>query len=220
MKLFSKHIAAGLLVISAAALVACGSSDSAPAPVVASNLVVSASPATAATTTAVLQSSPISFPSGVPALGTTAATTLTVATTNATVALPGGGSVTGPSISLSSGGQTATGVLSYGSCVFTVTSSTLTSGPFSPPFSPPAPARQVVVTDCTLTVATANVPATGTPTATPATLRIGAANSAPIPLLGTVATGTNTLTLTNPAGQPVVSGVTVVTVTPTGTGGG
>jgi hypothetical protein len=91
---------------------------------------------------------PFSFASGVPAFGTTAATTVTVT------------SATGAKID--SGGKTATTGLRFGSCIFTVTMSSFTAP------SPLAMGQTVTVNPCDITL---------NDSANTASLTLGAANS-------------------------------------------
>jgi len=211
---FSRVLPVGMLALSAVALVACGGMDTPPVPVASTNLVVAASPSTAATSTALLQAAPATFTTGVPALGTTASTTVTVAKSTATATLPAGGNVTGPVMSVASGGANASGVLTFGSCVFTVTSSTFTTGPMAPPLP-----RQVVINPCQTTAGIQNVPANGTSRDVPLTVTFGTVTSTANTVRATIPAGSNSVTLTAADGTTIPAG-TVVTVTPTGTGGG
>ena len=205
-------LTAGLLAVSAAVLVACGG-DVAPTPVASAATVIPTSPATAATATAVLQTvapptAPATFPSGVPALGTTASTTLSVATTTATATTPTGSTVTGPAFTVASGGQTASGVLTFGSCVFTVSASSF------PPASPLAVGKQVVVNPCETRVNTSGQTADGTTKPASTTLNLAGTSSTAVSVNTQV--GTNgSVTLVSSSGATVPVG-TVVTVTPTG----
>lgn len=92
-------------------LAACGGGDTA-AP--SSKAVASADTTSAVTssTAQVMVDKSFSFDSGVSALGTTSATTLALS-----------GSSTAPTVKISSGGSAATGVMTYGSCIFTIQSS-------------------------------------------------------------------------------------------------
>jgi hypothetical protein len=101
----------------AALLVACGSSD-APAPAAplqyaSSNLTV---PVTAANAAA-LANLPFVFPNGVPEFGTTGTTTVTLTDTSTT-----------PAFSIVTPNGTATGVMTFGSCIFRVTATTIRAG--------------------------------------------------------------------------------------------
>jgi hypothetical protein len=104
----------GLFATCAAALlVACGSSD-APAPAAplqyaSSNLTV---PVTAANAAA-LVNTPFVFPNGVPEFGTTGTTTVTLTDTSTT-----------PAFSIVTPNGTATGVMTFGSCIFRITTVT------------------------------------------------------------------------------------------------
>lgn len=127
-----------------------------------------------------------SFDAGVPALGTTAPTTLTLS-----------GSATAPTFSLTSGADTATGVMTYGSCIFTIVTSTFPAG------SPLALGQKREVTPCALSVATAGSTANGTVASTGVSFVLGATVSNPVPRLVSI----------SPAGVVTVNGVVIDTVT-------
>jgi hypothetical protein len=98
-------------------------------------------PVTVATAAAVTGES-FNFPSGVAKFGTTAATTVSLNSTS--------------TFTVSAGAEgTASGNLTYGSCIFTVTASTF------PASSALALGKTVTVHPCSITVATAGVPASG-----------------------------------------------------------
>ena len=102
-----------LVVTAAAVLAACGSSDNGPvtSKVVTADTVAAASPAT----TAAVYKLPLTFPAGVPELGTTSSTTVTFDT-------PSAG--TEPAFTIAGFGQgTASGTTAFGSCIFKVLSS-------------------------------------------------------------------------------------------------
>lgn len=134
-----------LFAASAAALLtlaACGGGgDSSSTQVAASDLKVSASP----TTTEAMANQVFTFESGIAALGTDGtATDLTF--TN------------GTSFSASAGGKTATGTTGYGSCIFTVKTTT---------FAPSHPLGQVDtphrIDPCEIEIQSRGVAATGVP---------------------------------------------------------
>jgi len=211
-----KGFIAGSLVLSAAVLVACGG-DVAPTPVAAAATVVAASPANAAAATVVLQTvataaSPATFSAGVPALGTTASTTLAVSNTTATATTPSGATVSGPAFSLASGGKTASGVLTFGSCVFTVSASTFEAT------HPMAVGKQVTVTPCQASLATNGVTADGAAKPVASTLTLGSVTSVVNTVQAVVST-TGSVSLVSSTGATVQVGTAVV-VTPTGSTGG
>jgi hypothetical protein len=207
----SRVLASSLLAVSAAVLVACGG-DVAPTPVAAANTVVTANPANSAAATTLLQAAPATFSGAVPALGTTAATTVTVSTTTATYTPPGGTAVTGPAFTIASAGATAKGVLTFGSCVFTVSESSF------PADHPLAVGKQVVVNPCQATLGTSGTVADGAPKSTSLNLTLGTTTSA-ASTVTTVVSTTGSVSLVSSSGATVPVG-TVVTVTPTGTGTG
>lgn len=200
----SRILASSLLAVSAAALVACGG-DVAPTPVASANTVVTASPANSAAATTILQAAPASFPSGVPAFGTQAATTVTVSATAATYTPPGGTAITGPAFTVAAGSGTAKGVLTFGSCIFTVTESTIPTMKVGDRF---------VVTPCQATLGTAGTAADGAPKSTTLNLTLGTATSSSATVT-TVVTTTGTVSLVSSSGATLQVGTTV-TVTPTG----
>ncbi len=139
--------------ISTALLVAaCGGTVSTP---VVTNDVTA--PVTSTTVAALsTTATPMAFPSGVPAFGTTAATTLVFSGTSAT-----------PDFSIASGGNTATGTTAFGSCDFTILASTFPTG------SPLARGQVIVINPCNLVVGTRGAPASGSASTRSVTLTLG-----------------------------------------------
>lgn len=153
-----------LAILAAAALVACGGGSGDDTTTVAADVPpVAINPQTGAVAAQALNAQPISFASGVPSFGTTGqATTLTI-TAGAT-----------PTFGVSAGGNTATGTLGFGSCIFTVTASTFTA---------PHPLQlgaSVTVADCAIDLNTANVTAEGGSATVQATVSLNGTVSAPI----------------------------------------
>lgn len=151
-----------LACLAAAALVACGgggddnkvAADAAPFAV---NTTTGAAAAQA------LNGQPISFANGVASFGTAGtATTLTV-TAGAT-----------PTFGVSAGGQSASGNLTFGSCIFTVTRSD-----FVAPHAL-AVGSVVRVADCKIDLDTANFTANGSTVSVKAVLMLDGTSSAPI----------------------------------------
>jgi hypothetical protein len=174
-----------LAVSAAAALVACGGTD--PVVVASANVVA---PATAATAAAIVGQT-FSFPAGVTELGTTAATTLAVS-----------GTASAQSATIASAGQTATGPMTYGSCVLTITTSTF------PASSPLGLGKTLIINPCNITVATAGATANGGSSNRNASLVLGTSTSSP--LLIPVVLNTN--------GSVSVGGITLGTVATTVSG--
>jgi len=115
-----KSLSAFAVALSTAAVLsACGGGGTGevmpPINVANKDTTLAASP----TTTAAVTNIPFSFAAGVAEFGTTTATTLTFTNASAT-----------PAFSISSGGNSATGTTTFGSCLFAVTQST---------FQPPSP---------------------------------------------------------------------------------
>jgi hypothetical protein len=142
------------LAAAAASLVACGGGDDdSTSAVAATNLTA---PIKADTVAAVTGQS-FAFNSGVPDFGTTSATTLKFDTAS--------------TFSVSSAEGTASGDLSFGSCIFTVRNSTYAAG------SPLATGAVVEVSPCSLNVQTASVSVSASATAVPVTFSLGTAVS-------------------------------------------
>ena len=140
--------------VAAAMLAACGGGSD----------VLPATPSTTASVTAAnaaaLTGTPYIFDSGVAQFGTTTSTSLTIA---------GAGAAT--TFAVASGGKTASGPMTFGSCIFTVTKSDFTAP------SPLAVGQVVTINPCTVTVNSAGYPA-GTTNVIPTTLTLGTTVSA------------------------------------------
>ncbi|MDB5957093.1 hypothetical protein [Ramlibacter sp.] len=144
------------LLASVASLVACGGGGGGtPTPLVAASNVTAN--VNASTVNAVAGQS-FSFASGVPSLGTTSATT---------VALNSASTFT-----VSSAQGTANGKLTFGSCIFTVTTSTYPAG------SKLAAGQVIEVTPCSITAQTGGLSVSAGATAVPVTFDVGNSVSA------------------------------------------
>ncbi|MDD5332694.1 MAG: hypothetical protein PHS32_03025 [Rhodoferax sp.] len=144
-------------------VVACGGTVAPP--VVANDVTA---PVTSATVAALsTNATPMAFPTGVPEFGTTAPTTLVLSGTSAT-----------PDFSIASGGNTATGVTTFGSCHFTIRTSSFPAG------SPLAVGQVIVIDPCNLVVNTSGAPASGSASTRSVTLRLGniASTGSPVPV--------------------------------------
>lgn len=130
----------------------------------------------------------ITFPNGVPDFGTTGSTTLAVAAT------PLG--TPPPSFTVTSGGSTASGDLTFGSCIFTVKSSTFAAG------SKLATGAKITVSNCTIVLSTNGVAATGVSTTVNAALTLNTVASNPYKVTVVI----------NPTGTVMVNGLTVFTL--------
>lgn len=190
----SARLAAGAVLVSV--LAACGGGGSnPPIPVAATNTVVSITPATgAAAVSAVLDQSFVF--AAVPAFGTTAATT---------VKLSGAGAA--PTFAIESGGRTATGNMTFGSCIFIVGSNST-----FPAASPLAAGKTITVNPCAVDIATAGQSADAIARQRNVTFLLNLSRSAGIPLTVTVGFDGSVS-----AGSVRVG--TVPTVSPTGSGG-
>jgi len=116
--------------------------------------------AVTASNVAALSTENFVFDDGVPGFGTTDATTVTFTGATAT-----------PAFSIRSDGRTATGVTTFGSCIFTVTASTFAST------HPLGEGKVVRIDPCSLVVRTGGVVANGTTTNTGAVLILGTTES-------------------------------------------
>ncbi|MFC5498395.1 hypothetical protein ACFPOE_12695 [Caenimonas terrae] len=173
-----------LMVAAAALLTACGSSDNTTQTFVAAS--DTTLPANAATVPAV-NGTAFTYPGGVPALSTTGTTTVAMTVSPAT-----------STFTISSAGQgTASGNLTFGSCIFAVTSSTFPAG------HPLALGQTVTVNPCNMNVNTAGAVANGVGTSRSVALVLGAASSA----------GASVTISVNAGGQLTLNGVAVGTIT-------
>lgn len=135
----------------------------------------------------------ITFPNGVPDFGTSGSST-TLAITASPLGTPP------PSFAITAGSSTASGDLTFGSCIFTVKSSTFAAG------SKLATGAKVTVSNCSLLLNINGAPATGTPVSATAVLTLNTVSSNPYKI---------TVVIT-PQGQVMVNGLTVynIKVTP------
>ena len=130
-----------LVLATALVLSACGGGGGGPAPVQIATTNVN-QPVTAQTITSITDKT-FTFGSGIPALGTTGTTTLTVT--------PAGTSTT-PKFSLSSVADgTVSGTVAFGSCIFKIDASTSKNPKL-------AVGQTIEINDCTLQAATASKP--------------------------------------------------------------
>ena len=129
-------------------------------------------------TVAALSGATVNFPA-VPALGTTGTTTLKI---EVPVAGTGASAALGtPTFNLSSGGNTASGEMSFGSCIFVIRASTF------PADHPLALGKTITVNPCEVDIPTAGAPATGETRAFDASLQLGNTNSQPVTVPVTLA---------------------------------
>ena len=171
-----------LAVAAAVVLSACGGGgggggNDAPA-VAAADTTVRVSP----TVTGAVVNTPFAFPSGVTSFGTTSATTVAFNDTSAT-----------PAFTISSGGNTATGTTTFGSCIFTITSSTFVAP------SPLAGGNTITVNPCNITINTKGQLANG----------VGQSRSVALVLGATASSGTSITVSVTPSGQVTLNGAIV-----------
>ena len=176
----------------AALVAACGGDDAAPTVVATQDTKANVNPANVAA----VSKTPFPFPNGIPALNTTGSTTLTVTAGTAT---------TTPTFSVSSASGYANGTLGFGSCIFTINTSTV----------PGLPTGTVVtVQNCTINVGTAGDPGNGVQTPQPVSMTLDGATSSTV-TFQVIISATGTVTIFNQDGTAVPTG-SVETSTVTG----
>ncbi|MGE4243486.1 MAG: hypothetical protein AB7E83_23760 [Ramlibacter sp.] len=172
-----------MAVAAAALLPACSSGDDDPLPTVAA---ADATIAVTSTTAAAVTNVPFAFPSGVPDLGTTAATTVAFTSTAST-----------PAFSISSGTSVATGATTFGSCIFVVANSSFPVGHRL------ATGQTVTINPCNIRLGTTGSPADSV-----------ARQRAAVFILGSAASSGSTVTVVvNPGGTITINGASAGTVT-------
>lgn len=187
-------------VVVAAVLSACGGGDGGTATVetVPAGTAIAMNATTGAAVVQALAGKTFTFASAPAEFGITGETTLKLDA--------GAG---GSTFSLGNGGNTASGNLNFGSCLFVITASTFTSGPL-------ALGKTVTVATCNIAPTTSIAAGTGA-TPTPMAFTLGNAVSTPIPVTVAVAPG-GVVTLTTPSGAAIVLPVTLPTRTVSGGG--
>ena len=148
--------------VAAAALVACGGGGDSTSTVASDAAPIAVNKTTGAAAAQALNAQPIVFENGVASFGTTAATTLTVT------------AGTQPTFGISSGGQSASGDLNFGSCIFVITKSDFVAP------SPLVLGATVTVSDCQIDLNTANTAATGGTVSVQAVVSLNGTTSKPI----------------------------------------
>lgn len=174
-------------VVVAASLAACGGGSDSTLKAASSNATTTFSSAsnTSGVAGTLINTTPYTYSSGVPAFGTTSSTTLTVS-----------GTAAAPTFSAVNGTNTASGKLSFGSCVFTVTASTY------PATSPLALGKTVTVDPCSFTASTAGKTVSNVPAVVSTVLNLG----------GTSGTNSSPVVVQDD-GTIIVNGVTLTKVT-------
>lgn len=189
-----RTLALSLTLAATAALTACGSSDSLGVKTASSNLNVTLDSKTGTQTLPALQAakSGFAFSSGVPDFGTTGtATTVTIDGTSAA-----------PTFKIGAGSASASGSFGFGSCKFTIGSTTFTAGPLS------AAGTTVTISPCNFTLQTAGQPAVGAAANIPALLTLGTLKSTAVQIATVIAAD----------GSVQVGGATIGSVTTVVTG--
>lgn len=164
---FNKISLAAMLLGGSMLLAACGGGDNAPlAPFATTNTTAAINPTTGPATVQAVLGTNFAFTSGVSSLGTTSATSLTLSNTSAA-----------PSFTLSSDSYTAAGKMTYGSCIFTIVSSTYPAA-----FTHLQVGQTTTISPCNVAVDTAGLKADGLAKSTNVTLVLGATTSTPVTL--------------------------------------
>lgn len=190
----NKIVLAALVLGGSALLSACGGGDgdSLPPPKVATaDTSATINPSTGAAVVQSVLDKSFTFGAGVTNFGTTAATTLKLTGTGAA-----------PQFAISSTEGTASGAMSFGSCIFTVSSSSFGTGPL-------AQGQTVTVSPCELSIATAGKPADGKEFTTNVVMVLGTQKSSPVSITVTI----------SPSGTVTVNNSVVGTVTLVGATG-
>ena len=144
------------LSAAAVALVACGGGSDPVVLVAAADATSTLTAQNGATVGGAFVGTSFAFNTGVAAFGTTASTTLVI-----------GGTPAAQTATISSGGATATGDMSYGSCLFVIKTSNFNAS------SPLAAGKTVVVNPCTMKITTSGLVANGGETLTKVTMSLG-----------------------------------------------
>lgn len=181
---FNKISLVVLAMGSSMLMAACGGGDSSPAAAAVASASVTTTiskdnPAAAAAVVSSVFDKSLAFASGVPAFGTTTATTL---------ALTRSSNAAAPTFNLASAQGTASGAMTFGSCIFTITTSTYAAG------SPLALGQIVTVNPCSIFLDTTGKPANGSATSVNVTMVLGTTTSAPVAVVASIsATGVVTV---------------------------
>lgn len=161
---FNKISLACLVLSGSALLAACGGDGTPPPPaaIATSNTASLINPQTGPAIVNSVLNKRFDFGMGVPSFGTASPTSLTLS-----------GNVAAPSFAITSAPDSASGIMTYGSCIFTVTQSTYTAGPLVLNNTFP-------VSPCGLTVATAGLKGDGIVVPSSVTFVLGADTSASV----------------------------------------
>jgi hypothetical protein len=189
----NKFSLAAFVVSGSMLLAACGGGNDSPLRPISKVTTSTTAAINPTSGTAVVQAvldKSFSFDAGVPGFGTTTPTTLKLA-----------GSGTTPSFNLTSSEGTASGPMTFGSCIFTITASTYPAGHLL------ALGRVVTINPCALSVDTAGQTADGSSSPTEVTLVLGSTSSTPV--LVTVSISSTGVVTVN--GSTVGSATVVVT---------
>jgi len=188
----NKFTLAALAITSGLLLSACGGGDD---PIVAAtNTTAAINPTSGTAIVTAVSKTSFDFATGVSALGTTSATSVTLAAPTTS-----GGT---PTFNVASTEGTATGDLAFGSCIFKIKTSTY------PAAHPLAEGKTVTISPCELTVATSGTVADGAPTTKNVSMLLGTVASQPKPLKIVV----------DPTGTLAVNGTVIKTITVTVSG--
>ena len=183
----NKITLAGLVLCGSVLMTACGGGSDSEAPVASNNVAANIDPTTGASVVGSVLSQDFAFPAGVADLGTTVPTSLTLT-----------GSGTAPTFAIKAGGEAATGEMSYGSCIFTVTNSTFPVGHRL------ALGQTLTVTPCALNLQTANQPADSRARPLNVTFVLGRNTSDPVVVTASINPNGTIAVNGTPIGQTVV----------------
>jgi hypothetical protein len=186
MKFGIKTLKLALVLTAAAAVMACGGGNKATVyPTAATDSTVAINPTTGAAVIGSVTNTPFVFPSGIPGVGTTTSTTVTFPTAS--------------TFSMTNGATTATGNLTFGSCKFTATTSSIPGLPIG----------------TTITIPTCNLVATTTGLALDGTAKTVQQKL----VFDTVSSNVANGTLTIAANGDIIFGTTVIGKVTATTGG-
>jgi hypothetical protein len=162
---FNKISLATMVLSSGMLLAACGGGDSAPVPLLSTASTEAViNPTTGAAVVQGVLNKSFGFATGVQSFGTTSATSLTLTGSGAT-----------PSFVISSAEGSASGAMTYGSCIFKMGNDST-----YPVDHPLAAGKTVTVSPCTLSVDTAGLKASETSSTSTVSFVLGTNTSSPV----------------------------------------
>ena len=175
-------------LIASAVLVACGGGGSDQYAALTRNAEI---PMTVTNAAILTDNGPMVFASGVPAFGTTTSTTVSATGTGTNGGSP-------YNFTVADANNSASGVMTFGSCIFKVTASTFTTGPL-------VLNAQIEVNPCQVVVQTSGQGTTGTNINAQSNWQLGTALSNPFIESVTVSPNGTQITVTTPGGGTVTA---------------